>query len=119
VRRLVVALAAVAVMATTMVVGPSTTMGVGPLTTEVGPASASAQQTVGGPTYCGPWQQAWYISYSRWWYYWYWRWCYNPSLPPDVTVGGGWYIDYAGWHWYLPAPPWQGPGWQYNGPPPY
>ena len=94
-RRLVVAVAAVAVMAATMVVGPQITV-VGPSTaTKLGISEASAQKPIGVPTYCGPWQQAWYVSTSRWWYFWWWRWCYNPSLPPSVTVGGGWYIDYA------------------------
>ncbi len=112
VRRLVVALLAVALMGATMVVGS-------PSMTVFGPKEASAQQqNVGGPTYCGPWQQAWYVSRGVWWYSWSWRWCYNPSLPPDVTIGG-WYVDYAGWQWYGPAPPWLSPGFYYNGPPPY
>jgi hypothetical protein len=118
VRRLVVALAAVAVMATTMVVGPQITVVDSSTTTKLGISEASAQQTIGGPTYCGPWQQAWYVSPGGWWYFYWWRWCYNPSLPPSVTIGGGWYIDYAGWQWFGPAPPGHGPGWQYNGPPP-
>ena len=85
---------------------------------QAGGASAQAgrsQQQIVGQPYCGPWQQAWYVSSGRWWYSWWWRWCYNPSLPP----GQQYYIDWASWNWYGPAAPWLFPGWYYNGPPPF
>ena len=96
-RRLVVILAVVAVVVVTM-------MGAA--------LAASAQQAnaqVPGQTVaCAPWQKAWYISYSGWWYHWNWRWCYNPSIQ------GSWYVDWAGWAWDEPATPPYSPGWQYN-----
>jgi hypothetical protein len=122
VRRLVLAVVVVAVMVATVVLSPQVTLVSESSTMAklgVSETKAYAQPNVGGPTFCGPWQQAWYVSRSGWWYFWWWRWCYNPSLPPSVTVGGGYYIDWAGWRWYGPAPPWLGPGWYYNGPPPY
>jgi hypothetical protein len=122
VRRLVaIAVVAVAVMVATVVLSPQVTV-LDETSTPTkfsisGANKAYAQPNVGGPTYCGPWQQAWFVSPSQWWYYWWWRWCYNPSLPPSATQGG-WYIDWAGWHWHGPAPPGLRPGWHHNGPPP-
>ncbi len=85
VRRLIIALMVVAVMAATM----------------VGGTLSAGAQVPGQTKYCAPWQQAWYISYSGWWYFWWWRWCYNPSLQ------GAWYVDWAGWEWdgYAGLPP--------------
>ena len=108
-RRLIVTLAVLSVMAATMVVGPSATVG-SPSAMEIGPASASAQ-TIGGPDYCGPWREAWYVSRSEWWYFWTWRWCHNPSIPPP-----GWYVDWAGWHWDGYAGPGFRPGYHSGGP---
>jgi hypothetical protein len=95
VRRLAITLLVVAVMAATTVGGALT---------------ASAQTMPGQTVACAPWQQAWYVSASGWWYWWNWRWCYNPSIQ------GSWYVDWAGWHWDGPASPPYAPGWQYNKP---
>ena len=106
VRRLVLALAVVAVMTGVLAAAPSMTVsGV-----QVSPEAFAAQP--GAPDYCGPWQQTWHVSSGGWWYFWWWRWCHNPS------VQGGWYIDWAGWQWFGPAPPGVSPGFQYTGPPP-
>jgi hypothetical protein len=106
VRRLVLALAVVAVMTGALAAAPAMTVG----TTQVGTATAEAQP--GAPDFCGPWQQTWHVSSGGWWYFWWWRWCHNPSIQ------GGWYIDWAGWNWYGPAPPFLPPGYQYTGGPP-
>lgn len=103
-RRLVVALMIVAVMAATGVVGPTMTPG----TTWVDTASASAQEP--GQPNCAPWQIAWYVSEGLWWYGWSWRWCYNPSLQNP------WYIDWASWAWGGYAGPGYTPGYQYSVP---
>lgn len=108
VRRLVLALAVVAVMIGALAASPATLPGGdGPS----GVREAAAAQP-GAPDYCGPWQQSWFVSSGGWWYFWWWRWCHNPSIQ------GGWYIDWAGWSWFGPAPPWVSPGFQYTGPPP-
>jgi hypothetical protein len=113
VRRLVMALAVVAVM-TGALVGPGFT--VSGLNVEVGSNEAIAQP--GAPEYCGPWQQSWFVSSGGWWYFWWWRWCYNPSLPPSETIAGGYFIDWSGWSWFGPAPLGAPPGFQYTGGPP-
>ena len=106
-RRSIVALMSVVVMAATAVVGP--TMPLSP--TETGPAAAAgAQQQVPGQPYCGPWYIAWYVSYSGWWYGWSWRWCYNPSLQYP------WYVDWASWAWGGYAGPGFAPGYYYSVP---
>ena len=72
-RRLVVTLIVIAVMAATM----------GSVVAQAQTSSAQAggsQQMVGQP-HCSPWQIAWYVSYGGYWYGWSWRWCYNPALP--------------------------------------
>lgn len=104
-RRLVVALVVLSIMATATVAGPPTTDTSS--TRGIGPASASAQE-IGGTVYCGPWHRAWYVSRSGWWYFWWWRWCYNPSIL------GGWYRDWAGWHWDVFAGPGFRSGFQYD-----
>ena len=114
-RRLVIALVVLSVMASTMVIGPGMPLGTSAVAPGISEASAQ-QPPIGGPTYCGPWQLAWYVSYSEYWYFWFWRWCYNPSLPPSETVGGGWYVDYASWRWGSYAGPGVPPGFQYNAP---
>ncbi len=93
-RRLVVVLVTVAIMAATM----------------MGSTLTASAQVPGQTVACAPWQQAWYISYTGYYYYWWWRWCYNPSIQ------GSWYIDWAGWQWDGPAYPPYAPGWQYNRP---
>ena len=96
VRRLILALTVVSVMAGALVAGPSVVVGglqVG------GPESVSAQP--GAPTYCGPYETAFYVSSGGYWYAWVFRWCYNPSIQ------GGWYIDWVNWYWGSPA---NGPG---------
>ena len=108
VRRLVMALAVVAVMTGALAAGPSTTLS--GLQVVVGPEEVSAQP--GAPDYCGPWQQSWFVSSGGWWYFWWWRWCHNPSLQNP------WYVDWAGWEWFNPAPPGASPGFQYSGGPP-
>jgi hypothetical protein len=106
VRRLVLALAVVAVMTGVLATAPAMTVsGV-----QVSSEAFAAQP--GAPDYCGPWQQTWHVSSGGWWYFWWWRWCHNPSIQ------GGWYIDWAGWNWHGPAPPFLPPGYQYTGPPP-
>lgn len=107
VRRLVLALAVVAVMTGALAAGPSTTPG---SLQGVSIDQASAQP--GAPDYCGPWQRSWFVSSGGWWYFWWWRWCHNPSLQNP------WYVDWSGWEWFGPAPPWLGPGFQYSGGPP-
>ena len=97
-RRLIVALVVLSVMAVAMVAGPATQVS--------GPTSASAQ-VPGQTTYCGPWFEAWYISQSNWWYWWTYRWCYNPSIQ------GGWYKDWAGWQWDGYAGAGNTPGFKY------
>src|SRR3990170_2018762 len=104
VRRLVLALAVVVVMAGALAIAPSMTIN----NTQVGIDPAAAQP--GAPDYCGPWQRAWHVSSGGWWYFWWWRWCHNPSLPPGNT----WYVDWAGWHWFGPAPPGVSPGLQHT-----
>lgn len=104
VRRSIVALLVLSVVAAAAIVGPPATSG-GPLTVEVGPASASAQEAP-HTIYCGPWRQAWFVSRSEWWYFWWWRYCYSPWV-------GGWYHDWAGWRWDGPAPG-HAPGFYYN-----
>ena len=90
-RRLVIALVMLSVMAPTIVAPPPVG---GSSKTGVGPRVSSAQVSEPGqPTYCGPWYQAWYVSASQYWYSWSWRWCYNPS------VQGGWYVDWNSWQW--------------------
>jgi hypothetical protein len=107
VRRTVLTLAVVAMVAAIVITGPDVTVGG---VQQSGTNAASAQP--GAPDYCGPWQQAWFVSSGGWWYHWWWRWCHNPSIQ------GGWYVDWAGWEWYSPAPPGLSPGFQYTGPPP-
>ena len=101
-RRLILALVVIAVMATTTGVVP-----------QVASAQAGTQsggnQIVGQPT-CGPWQIAWYVSYSGWWYGWSWRWCHNPSLENP------WYVDWASWAWGGYAGPDIPPGYKYSVP---
>jgi hypothetical protein len=92
VRRLALTLVVVAIMVATM----------------AGGALSAGAQVPGQTVACAPWQQAWYISESGWWYNWDWRWCYNPSIQ------GAWYVDWAGWNWDGPAYPPYTPGWQYN-----
>lgn len=106
VRRLVLALAVVAVMTRALAAAPATTVD----SPKLGIGSATAQP--GAPDNCGPWQQTWHVSSGEWWYFWWWRWCHNPSIQ------GGWYIDWAGWQWFGPAPPGAPPGFQYTGGPP-
>ena len=106
-RRLVVAFTVVAVMVAMGVVGPTVPLGT---TGGTPPASsASAQQIVGQPT-CEPWQIAWYVSESLWWYGWSWRWCHNPSLENP------WYVDWASWAWGGYAGPNETPGYKYSVP---
>lgn len=90
-RRLVVAFMAAAVMVAMVVIGPTITVPLG--TTGNDPAASASAQEVGQPT-CGPWQIAWYVSESLWWYGWSWRWCHNPS-----EQGDPYYVDWASWHW--------------------
>ena len=99
-RRLAITLMVVAVMVATM----------------VGGALTASAQVPGQTVACAPWQQAWYVSYSEWWYFWTWRWCYNPSIQ------GGWYLDWVNWYWgsYEQGPgnflagPGLAPGYQYT-----
>ncbi len=93
VRRLVLALAVVAVMAGALAAAPQATGG----GLEAGIGTAEAQP--GAPDYCGPWQQTWFVSSGGWWYFWWWRWCHNHSIQIP------WYVDWAGWEWFSPAPP--------------
>jgi hypothetical protein len=107
VRRLVLALTVVAVMAGAVIAAPSAQIGGAPV---LGPTVAEAQP--GAPDFCAPWERAWYVSSGGWWYFWWWRWCHNPSIQ------GGWYVDWAGWDWWGPAPPGAPHGFQYTGGPP-
>ena len=113
VRRLIVALAVVAVMTGAFAGAPSVMVG-----GIIDPAPKTAIAQPGAPEFCGPWRQSWFVSTGGWWYYWWWRFCFNPSLPPSQTIGGGWFIDWAGWDWFGPAPPYLSPGFQYSGGPP-
>jgi hypothetical protein len=106
-RRLVLALAVVAVM-TGALTGPAVTLNGYQILQ--GTQVAIAQP--GAPDYCGPWQQSWFVSSGGWWYFWRWRWCHNPSLQNP------WYVDWSGWQWFGPAPPRAPPGFQYSGGPP-
>ncbi len=102
-RRLIVALIVIAVMA-------ATTGAVAAQAQQVSAnaqAGSSQQQIVGQP-YCGPWQMSWYVSSGGWWYFWWWRWCYNPSLQNP------WYVDWASWNWGGYAGPGYGTGFQYT-----
>jgi hypothetical protein len=106
-RRLVVALVAVAVMAGAVMAGtPATTPGSG-----VGTQRAAEAQVPGQTVHCGPWRTSWYVSSSGWWYFWWWRWCYNPSIQ------GGWYVDWAGWQRDGYAGSQYSAGFQYNSQP--
>lgn len=104
VRRLVLALTVVALMAGALIGGPSVSVG----GFQSGTETAAAQ--IGAPDYCGPWQIAWYVSSGGWWYGWSWRWCHNPSIQ------GGWYVDWASWAWGGPAGPGETPGYKYSVP---
>ncbi len=101
-KRLVLALIVIAVMAATMgsVVAQAQTS-----STQAG----SSQQIVGQP-HCSPWHLAWYVSPGGYWYAWWWRWCYNPSLGPN----NAWYVDWASWYWGPWAGYGYGPGYQYS-----
>lgn len=92
-RRLIVAFTVVAIMVSAM----------------AGGALSAGAQTPGQPT-CSPWEEAWYVSESGWWFEWDWRWCYNPSLERP------WYVDWAGWEWGGSAPSGETPGYKYGGP---
>jgi hypothetical protein len=109
VRRLVLALAVVAVMTAALAGAPPATPLIGGESLLISEATAAQP---GAPDYCGPWQQSWFVSSGGWWYFWWWRWCHNPSIQ------GGWYVDWAGWHWFGPAPPFLPPGFHYVGGPP-
>ncbi len=110
VRRLVLALTVVAVMAGALIGAPSVIVGGLPGGTE----SAIAQP--GAPDYCGPYKTAYYVSSGGYWYAWVFRWCHNPSIQ------GGWYIDWVNWYWgsYEQGPgnflagPGLAPGYQYT-----
>ncbi len=110
VRRLILALTVVAVVAGASTVGPPAA--VGPV--ESGTTEAAAQP--GAPTYCGDYRTAYYVSSGGYWYAWVFRWCYNPSIQ------GGWYIDWVTWYWgsydrgpgnFLAGPSYT-PGYQYT-----
>jgi hypothetical protein len=105
-RRLVVALVAVVVMATAVVA-------VAPQTTQVGGfgTEAAEAQVPGQTVHCGRWHLSWYVSDSGWWYSWWWRWCHNPSIQ------GGWYVDWAGWQRDGYAGSQYSSGFQYNSSP--
>lgn len=110
VRRLVLALTVVAVVAGASIAGPSATLG----GFQSGPETAVAQP--GAPDYCGPYKTAYYVSSGGYWYAWVWRWCHNPSIQ------GGWYVDWVNWYWgsydrgpgYYLAGPGLAPGYQYS-----
>ena len=104
VRRLVVALMIVAVMAAMGLVGPTTAI----VPTSAYPHASASAQEPGQTVSCAPWQIAWYVSESLWWYGWSWRWCYNPSIQ------GSWYVDWASWAWGGYAGPGYTPGYQYS-----
>jgi hypothetical protein len=105
VRRLVLALAVVAVMTGALAVAPSTMGGV-----KLGPDPAVAQP--GALDYCGPWQQTWHVSSGGWWYFWWWRWCHNP-LGSVRLVHRLSRLAVVRSH-----SPGMSPGFQYTGPPP-
>jgi hypothetical protein len=104
VRRLVLALTVVAVMAG-LLIGGSVVIIDGP---QLGTKTADAQP--GAPDYCGPYQTSWYVSSGSYWYAWVWRWCHNPSIE------GGWYVDWVNWYWGSYAGPGYSPGYQYSVP---
>lgn len=104
VRRLILALTVVAVMAAALIGGPLAIVG----GIQVGAQSASAQP--GAPNYCGPYQTAWYVSSGSYWYAWVWRWCHNPSIE------GGWYVDWVNWYWGSYAGAGVTPGYKYSVP---
>jgi hypothetical protein len=104
VRRLVLALTVVAVMAGLLIGSPVVTRD-GP---QSGTGTAVAQP--GAPDYCGPYQTSWYVSSGSYWYAWVWRWCHNPSIE------GGWYVDWVNWYWGSYAGPGYSPGYQYSVP---
>jgi len=106
-RRLVVALVAVAVMAGAVMGGISATAPGG----VVGGVQRAEAQDPGQTVHCGPWRVSWYVSSSGWWYSWWWRWCYNPSIE------GGWYVDWAGWQQDGYAGTQYSAGFQYNSEP--
>ena len=110
VRRLILALTVVAVMAGALIGPPSLTPGGFELSTKV------AATQPGAPNYCGDYQTAYYVSSGGYWYAWVWRWCHNPSIQ------GGWYVDWVNWYWgsyaqgpgnYLAGPNYS-PGYQYS-----
>ncbi len=110
VRRLVLALTVVTVMAGGLIGSP---LAVGGGVVQLGGVeSASAQPSVpatpGAPDYCGPYKTSWYVSSGGWWYAWVWRWCHNPSIQ------GGWYVDWTNWYWDGYAGPGYPPGYQYT-----
>lgn len=107
-RRLVVALVAVAVMAGAVMVGTPATA---PGDLGLGTQRAAEAQVPGQTVHCGPWRTSWYVSPSGWWYFWWWRWCYNPSIE------GGWYVDWAGWQRDGYAGTQYSAGFQYNSQP--
>ncbi len=105
VRRLVLALTVVAVMAGAL-------MGLPPLTVgglQVGGGTEAVAQP-GAPDYCGPYQTSWYVSSGSYWYAWVWRWCHNPSIQ------GGWYVDWVNWYWGSYAGAGVTPGYKYSVP---
>ena len=65
VRRLILALTVVAVMAGALIAGPAVMVG---NSTVAGTETAVAQP--GAPDYCGPYQTSWYVSSGSWWYVW-------------------------------------------------
>jgi hypothetical protein len=110
-RRLVVALVAVAVMGGAVMVGTMTATAPGVGGVAVGTQRAEAQ-VPGQTVHCGPWRTSWYVSPSGWWYFWWYRWCHNPSIQ------GGWYVDWAGWQRDGYAGPDYSAGFQYDSEPP-
>jgi hypothetical protein len=103
VRRLVLALTVVAVVAGASIGTPSLT--VSGLQVSHGPELAKAQP--GATIYCGDYKTAYYISSGEYWYARVFRWCYTPSIQE------GWYIDWVNWYWGSYA---QGPGYYLAGP---
>jgi hypothetical protein len=110
VRRLILALTVITVMAGAAILSPALDAGI----VHVGSKSAHAQP--GATIYCGDYKTAYYISSGGYWYAWVFRWCYAPSIQ------GGWYIDWVNWYWgsydrgpgnWL-APPGLAPGYQYT-----
>jgi len=106
VRRLIVALTIVAVMAAMGLLAPVIPLGMPGTNDARSPASA---QVPGQPT-CGPMQTAWYVSSGGWWYAWVWRWCYNASEQNP------WYVDWINWYWGDYAGLGYTPGYQYSVP---